>query len=389
MFTVDMARDMKIRGALGAPLAAAMLWAVLTPGALGAKQVHVSCGDTITADTTLDSDLVDCPNNGIVIGADGITLDLNGHTVAGNGEPVEPCPRREFCDVGLLNLGHDGVAVRDGSVRDFGTGVFVGMARHNRVLGISSSRNQFFGFVVVESARSVVGDSSGNRNPVPDGDGIGVFGSRHLRILDNSFSRNALGMHIEGSSDIVVKGNAFSRNAGFGILMEADRNQVLGNRCVRNRACIIVAPGNRNVIARNRLFRDGAGIGIEKGRGNLVAGNVIVRPRRTGIYLGLKEPVIGGVNTVVRRNLVRGSGADAFQVNAADDRSLLVGNVARGAEDDGFDIDDASTRLRNNRAIRNDDLGIEAVRGVIDGGRNKASRNGNPLQCTNVFCGSG
>jgi hypothetical protein len=121
----------------------------------------------------------------------------------------------------------------------------------------------------------------------------------------------------------------------------------------------------------------------------LVAGNVIVRPRRTGIYLGLKEPVIGGVNTVVRRNLVRGSGADAFEVNAADDRSLLVGNVARGAEDDGFDIDDASTRLRNNRAIRNDDLGIEAVRGVIDGGRNKASRNGNPLQCTNVFCGSG
>jgi large repetitive protein len=380
---------MKIRGALGAPLAAAMLWAVLTPGALGAKQVHVSCGDTITADTTLDSDLVDCPNNGIVIGADGITLDLDGHTVAGNGEPVEACPRREFCDVGLLNLGHDGVAVRDGSVRDFGSGVFVGMARDNRVLGISSSRNQFFGFVIVESARSVVRDSSGNRNPVPDGDGIGVFGSRHLRILDNSFSRNALGMHIEGSSDIVVKGNAFSRNPGFGILMEADRNQVLGNRCVRNRACIIVAPGNRNVIARNRVFRDGAGIGIEKGRGNVVAGNVIVRPRRTGIYLGLKEPVIGGVNTVVRRNLVRESGADAFQVNAADDRSLLVGNVARGAEDDGFDIDDASTRLRNNRAIRNDDLGIEAVRGVIDAGRNKASRNGNPLQCTNVFCSSG
>ena len=53
---------------------------------------HVSCGDTITADTTLDSDLVDCPNNGIVIGADDVTLDLNGHTVSGDGEAVENCP---------------------------------------------------------------------------------------------------------------------------------------------------------------------------------------------------------------------------------------------------------------------------------------------------------
>lgn len=34
------------------------------------------CGDTITVDTTLTRNLVDCPNNGLVIGAAGITLDL-------------------------------------------------------------------------------------------------------------------------------------------------------------------------------------------------------------------------------------------------------------------------------------------------------------------------
>jgi hypothetical protein len=36
--------------------------------------------------------------------------------------------------------------------------------------------------------------------------------------------------------------------------------------------------------------------------------------------------------------------------------------------------------------VGNADLGIEAVPGVIDGGGNKASGNGNPLQCSNVFC---
>ncbi len=348
---------------------------------------HVSCGDTITADTTLDSDLVDCPNNGIVIGADRITLDLNGHTVDGNGKLVKKCPKNQPCDLGLVNDGHDGVTVRNGSVREFATGVFVGRARQNRVLGIASSRNDFFGIVLAESARSLVRDSSGSNSPAPDGDGLGLFASHGIRILNNSFRRNAqLGIHVVDSHDNLINRNLFFRNADFGILMEGDRNQVRGNSCVRNGTCVIVAPGNRNVIAKNHLSRDGSGIGIEKGRGNLVTGNVIVRARRQGIYLGLNEPAIGGVGTVVRGNVVRGSGADAFTVREADDRSLLRGNVARGAGDDGFDIENTSTRVTRNRAVRNADLGIEAVFGVIDGGGNRASGNGNPLECTNVFC---
>ena len=56
---------------------------------------QVSCGETITADTTLDSDLVNCPNHGIVIGADGVTLDLNGHLVDGDGTPAADCDNQQ------------------------------------------------------------------------------------------------------------------------------------------------------------------------------------------------------------------------------------------------------------------------------------------------------
>jgi parallel beta-helix repeat protein len=378
--------NMKVRRTLQALLVAAALASALAPGAQAAKAVQVSCGETITADTTLDSDLLDCPNNGILIGADDITLDLNGHTVAGNGKLVKKCPTNERCDLGLVNDGHDGVTMSNGSVREFATGVFVGRARQNRVIGIASSRNGFFGIVLGESARSVVRDSSGNNNPAPEGDGLGLFGSHHITIMNNSFRHNGLGIHVEDSTDNLIKGNVFSRNSDFGIFLQADRNQVRRNRCVRNTACIIVGPGNRNVIARNRISRGVAGIGIEKGRGNVVAGNVVVRPRRSGIYLGLNEPAIGGVGTVVRGNVVRGSRADGFDVNEADDRSVLKANVARGGGDDGFDIENTSTRLTRNRAVRNADLGIEAVFGVTDGGGNRASGNGNPLQCTNVFC---
>jgi hypothetical protein len=48
-----------------------------------ASAQSLTCGQVIVEDTTLQNDLSDCSGDGIVIGADGITLDLNGHTVAG------------------------------------------------------------------------------------------------------------------------------------------------------------------------------------------------------------------------------------------------------------------------------------------------------------------
>jgi parallel beta-helix repeat protein len=347
---------------------------------------HVSCGDTITTDTKLDSDLVNCPNNGIVIGADDITVDLNGHLIDGDGAEFDGCPEGEPCDFGVLNDGHDGVSVRDGSVRQFKFGALIFSARHNRVLGISSRRNQFFGFVISDSARSLVRNSSGSRNLAPDGDGLGLFGSHDIRIVGNSFRHNpGPGIHVGESTDNLIRRNLISRNSP-GILIEADRNRVRRNRCARNDACIIVALGSRNVIAQNRISFGAAGIGVEKGRGNLLVRNVVVHTRRTGIYLGLNSPSIGGANNVVRRNRVRGSGDDAYLVREEDDHSLLKRNIARRAGDDGFDVEGRSTKLTRNRAARNADLGIEALRRVIDGGGNIARHNGDSRQCTHITC---
>ena len=157
-----------------------------------ARASHISCGDTITADTALDSDLLDCPNIGIFIGADDVTLDLNGHTIDGDGTRTAGCdPRTEFCDEGVSSLGHDRVTVMHGSVRGFDDGVAIGKARHARVLGISSSHNRFAAILVGRSARSLVRNSSGSRSTARNG-GTGMFlvASHHVRILNNSFSRN-------------------------------------------------------------------------------------------------------------------------------------------------------------------------------------------------------
>jgi parallel beta-helix repeat protein len=370
----------------GGVIFASALLGVMVLGAGQALAIHVGCGDTITTDTTLDGDLVDCPNNGIVIGADDVTLDLNGYTVDGDGAPAVGCD--ESCDLGVASEGHDGVTIKNGSVQEFDYGAVVGKARHNDLVGISSSGNRLFGIAMYASAHSSVRHSSSNRNIPPEGDGLGLFGSHHVRVLHNSFRHNpGPGIHAFGSNHNLIKGNVITHDAPGLVLEKADRNRVRRNRCMRNPACVVVSPGDGNVVAQNQILKGKDGIAIEKGHRNLVAGNDIVGPRAAGVYLALGAPPIGGHHNLVRGNVVRGSGEDAFLVRGEDHHSRLKHNVAVGAGDDGFDIAGHSTKLTGNTARRNADLGIEAVRGVIDGGGNFARHNGNPLQCTNIACG--
>jgi len=351
----------------------------------------VSCGDTITADTTLQQDLVNCPNRGIEIGADGVTLDLNGHLVDGDGTSVADCnvPRGP-CDVGLFNDSHDGVTVMHGSVREFDSGVLfgtaTGRARNNRVLGVSATGNQFTGIVMASQVRGLVRNSSGDGSLGRDGMGLQLADSHHVRILNNSFRHNAhVGMETFESDRYLIKGNLFSHNDQEAILMGGRDNQVRRNRLVRNGSGMSLG-GRGNVVAHNRIVGGHDGIRVEKGRGTLVADNLIVDTRRWGITLGIYRPFIGGAHNVVRGNIVRRSRVDGIAVVKKERHSALVRNVVTGSGDDGFDINSRTTTLTGNRARRNADLGIEAVFGVIDGGGNNASGNGNPAQCTNIFC---
>jgi parallel beta-helix repeat protein len=358
--------------------------------ALSGRPAHaasVSCGDTITADTTLHHNLVNCPNNGILIGANNVTLDLNGHTIDGNGKPDKSCnPVTDFCDFGVGFENHNGVTVKDGSIREFEGGLGAFGLRHARLLGLATSRNRFSGIGLAGDARILVRNCSGNGSTFREGTGLGLFESHHVRILNSSFRHNAQHGIVTGdSARNLIRGNVFSRNGEEAILMEGGEGfQIRHNRLVQGG--ITLGPGSHNVIKRNRVFRAHDGIRIEKGHGNLVAHNFVAHDRHVGIRLGIKHPFIGGAHNSVRNNLVRDSRVDDFLVGRKARNSLLKGNVARGAGDDGFDVESPSIKLTSNRAVRNGDLGIEAVRGVNDGGGNIARHNGDPRQCTNVVC---
>jgi len=271
-----------------------------------------------------------------VIGADDITLDLNGHTIDGDGGLEEACADDEICDVGVINDGHTRVTIEDGSVREFALAVLVLGASDNRLLELSATRSIFSGVVIVDSPRVQLERSAVVANGLhTDQAGVALFASPHGRIAHNAISDNGdigvFAVELDGTS---FERNELSGNPEAGMLIEGSRNVFHRNRLSRNGEGITVG-GDENVITRNHasdssagLPGEGGGLGIFVGAGhdNLVERNVVARASRVGIQLSLlPEELEGGppaVNTVVRLNDVRGSREGVFVLATAQDTLL-------------------------------------------------------------------
>jgi parallel beta-helix repeat protein len=311
----------------------------MTAGAASGQPAQ--CGQVITGDVTLESDL-HCSGDGLaglVIGADGVTLDLGGHTL--------------FDDIASRGIdnsgGYDRVTIRNGAVSAGAVGIELRDASRNRLVNLEAQ------ITVTGGDRNVVRDS---RLPGARSGGLEVAGSDRMRILRNTVSGHWAGaMHIDSNGSLIA-----------------------GNITIRG----IVVAGSDNRIVRN-LVQDGftlPNIVVESGAGNVIARNwILANQAAFGIELR------GGTNTVVRDNLVTGAAFDGISVTSEATTTTVSANVATGNRDDGIGVESATTAVARNVASTNGDLGIEAAPGVIDGGGNRAAGNGNALQCVNVLCG--
>jgi parallel beta-helix repeat protein len=385
----------RIAGAVLGVLSLAQLGVIGIATPASAKPGNdLACGDTITADTTLHADLVDCPNNGIVIGADNIKLDLNGHTIDGDVALLDPCPTDEPCDIGVDNTGgHRGVVVAGGAIKEFGLGVLIGGADDIRLTWLRITDSIFSGIVAFDSTGLRVEHSVIARNGLEtDQAGITAFGVSDGTIARSRIADNGdIGLFAEGIDAHHIVGNTFSGNTEAGMLFDGSRNVVSSNRVSHGQDGIIFT-GDDNVVSRNHITGPadcttcGSGISFEGGARNVLARNVVLRGG-----LGIHVAAFTGfaADTTIRDNLVVAAAEDNIAIDLEGlgvERTLVRGNIVAFAGDDGIDARNPSTTLSGNVAIRNRDLGIEAVPGVTDGGRNRAVANGNAQQCTNVSC---
>jgi hypothetical protein len=159
-----MRRSLGPSKAVVALLALALSLLCVTPAAAD----HVQCGDVITQDMTLDSDLIDCPGDGIVIGADGVRLNLAGHTIDGIPEVGDT--------YGVRADGFNDLVVRNGFVTGFFYGASLGTSgSFLRGLTVTSCCGGNLGIGVSGDGNRV------ERNETRDGGGaLFVSGDRNL-----------------------------------------------------------------------------------------------------------------------------------------------------------------------------------------------------------------
>ena len=354
-----------------------------------ACQPSDDCGRILTRDTTLRADVLNCPGDGLVIGADGIVVRLDGHTIDGTGAADS---------AGIRLAGHDDVLVQGpGRITQFADGVHVANGHRNRVRDLASTGNGFGIHLVDADANRLVGndarDNLGMGADPPLGNpraGILLEGSDGNLIEGNELFQDAggPGVALVGSSSNRVLGNVGRNSDNPNIwLRESHGNVVAGNHSTgSNVVAIELRASNDNVVEEN-VASDNESEGITVWGGssrNIVRFNTAAGNFNVGVLVGQ------AVDTVVRGNSTSSnrSTADGIQVRAGASGTVVRDNTSNGNGDDGIDVDSPSTRILGNTANGNGDLGIEAVAGVTDGGGNTASGNGNPAQCTGVVCRS-
>lgn len=156
----------------------------------------------------------------LAIKASDVTIDLQGHTLRGNGVG-------KGIDVNTLPLPSN-IEVRNGTVTSFRSGIFLSVANGARVERMRVLDNAFSGIFVSVNGEggSVISSNIVTRNPQ------GIFVSGNGLIIDNNASANdGNGIELRGTG--TVRGNVTNANRLNGISVRCPalviENTAVGN----------------------------------------------------------------------------------------------------------------------------------------------------------------
>jgi nitrous oxidase accessory protein NosD len=322
---------------------------------------HVQCGDVITQDTTLDSDLT-CAGDGLVVDGSAATVDLSGHTIQGAGAGI------------AIVASNREVEVRAGTIRGF-------------QLAVDSDGPDAL----------LIQDMLIEQN----GGGVNCMYTPRCSVRDSTFRNNdgaAIRMHAPdlGGSGLVQR-NRIHQN-GTGLVLANYAATIVGNRIEDNDDLgveidyISQVQMSRNVVGGN----GGHGVVVSFLSDATISGNRIEGNAGDGVAV-LGDLFFGDTSALVRHNRIDRNGGDGVLVEAEGAHAVVERNRTDRNGDDGIDVRNAATQpapppdavdtvVRANRAYFNADLGIHALPGTTDGGGNRARHNGNPAQCVGVSC---
>jgi nitrous oxidase accessory protein NosD len=233
---------------------------VVTTGAASGTAVDL-CGSTVLTDVKLKHDLA-CTGTALIVGADGIRINLAGHTISGGGTGA-----------GILIAGRQGVWIVGGKIENFTAGIQV-----NNSTGVVVKRMAFVG----------------------NGEGLDLqTGARGTTIKESDFfDQRARGVMMRsGSADNVVKGSTFSGNnvgvALNGTVGASVKENVIGSS--RAAGVRINAPAAGNLVAENTIDGNPAGLDFPVTAAGWAMDNTFKKNRISNNTCGVAGPTEGNV----------------------------------------------------------------------------------------------
>ncbi|MGH7797293.1 MAG: right-handed parallel beta-helix repeat-containing protein [Candidatus Binatia bacterium] len=227
------------------------------------------CGDTVEADRTLTgADPVlnaVCPGDGLIMNTSGVTLNLRGERIKGDGGAG---------DVGIRILdGVNNIEIVDGEIREFGTGIkSQGTTTGSTIKEIGIKGSTLDGMDIwgtgniFENNRQLAGNG---------GDGMRITGDDNFVTLNRAVENVGDGIVVIGNHNDISEKNQSSNNKGNGMYVEGNDNAILDNNQIHhNKGYGLRVIGTGNIITRNMTNRDGP-LGILVTGLNAVDGNNI------------------------------------------------------------------------------------------------------------------
>ena len=206
-----------------------------------------SCGQTVMTNAVLAHSL-NCTGDGILIGAPGISIDLKGHAVRGDGG---------MGDYGVIDGASFGsVTIKNGVIRNFDGGVWAAVADHVTVSGITTVGNLSAGIFVEGNGASI-----SKVTAVGNTRGISIVGSDAKVTAVLTAENVSNGLEVTGS-DAQIKGVTASNNTANGITVDLDNASITSSSAYGNGTTGLHVDGDFATIKSSTAYGNGSA-GIE------------------------------------------------------------------------------------------------------------------------------
>lgn len=221
-----------------------------------------SCGQVITRDVILLKD-IECPGVGMIVGTDGITINLNNHRLSlANNTDTSRIPEIE--EIGILVPGQSNITIRGpGVIMGFDKAIeFAGSGR-GYVLDLKLTDNNI-GLSLKASDEITIYRSFIERNTI----GIASQSSKEGLIMSNQMSENTdEGIVIMDSNYFIIGANSLIGNGNIGIFLDVSsfNNTISSNNVLNHAVDISNADGIPIHISMNEYFENRCGKALPDG----------------------------------------------------------------------------------------------------------------------------